>query len=408
MRPEHQRGARPRGDRRDRAGIEAADGVRLLDVDPGADTNRTVITFVGPPAAVVEGAFRAIRRAAELIDMTRHTGAHPRQGATDVCPFVPVTGVTMEDCVALARAVGERVGRELGIPVYLYEHAATRPERRALSDIRVGEYEALEAKLKEPEWAPDYGPATFVPRTGAVVIGAREFLIAYNVDLNTRDRGCARGRPRHPRDRAPGATPAATDPRTRMGTRSEGRDGLQAVRAVGWYIEKYGKAQVSINLPNYQRHGRSTKPSTLRARGRQAGLRVTGSELVGLIPLEAMRLAGRTTSQAGNSTGVPEKELVHVAVQSLGLNDISPFDPEKKIIEYRVREGRALSSTAASGTSSTSSRATPPRPAAEASPPCAARSGPRWGRWSPISRSERRDSRGFARKWWRSRIADRS
>jgi glutamate formiminotransferase/formiminotetrahydrofolate cyclodeaminase len=317
------------------------EGVTLLDVDPGADTNRTVITFVGGPDAVVEGAFRLIRRAAELIDMTRHAGAHPRQGATDVCPFVPVSGVTMDDCVELAHRLARRVGEELSIPAYLYEYAATRPERRALSDIRVGEYEAWPAKLGRPEWQPDYGPAVFLPRTGAVVIGAREFLIAYNVDLNTRDRGLAHqialeiretGRARRDENGkivkdAQGGT-----------VREPGR--LQACRAVGWYIDTYGKAQISINLTNYHVTPLHLAFDTCVEVAERLGLRVTGSEIVGLVPLEAMRMAGRHyLKRQGRWAGVPEKELVHVAIHSLGLNDVAPFKPEEKIVEYAVAGG---------------------------------------------------------------------
>jgi glutamate formiminotransferase / formiminotetrahydrofolate cyclodeaminase len=317
------------------------EGVTLLDVDPGADTNRTVITFVGEPDAVVEGAFRLIRRAAEMIDMTRHHGAHPRQGATDVCPFVPVSGVTMDDCVELARRLGARVGEELGIPVYLYENAATRPTRRALSDIRVGEYEAWAEKLGQPEWAPDYGPATFLPRTGAVVIGARQFLIAYNVDLNTRDRNLAhqvaldiRETGRAKRD-AQGKILKDAQGNT---LREPGR--LPACRAVGWYIDAYGKAQVSINLTDYGVTGLHTAFDTCVEAAARYGLRVTGSEIVGLVPLEALRMAGRHyLVKQGRWAGVPEKELVHIAVQSLGLNDVAPFKPEEKVIEYAVRGG---------------------------------------------------------------------
>jgi glutamate formiminotransferase/formiminotetrahydrofolate cyclodeaminase len=314
------------------------EGVTLLDVDPGADTHRTVITFVGEPDAVVEGAFRLIRRAAELIDMTKHHGAHPRQGATDVVPFVPVSGISMEECAQLAQRLGKRVGEELSLPVFLYEHAATRPERRALSDVRVGEYEAWPSKLGRPEWQPDYGPAVFLPRTGAVVIGAREFLIAYNVDLNTRDRGLAHqvalairetGRAR--RD-ANGKILKDAQGNT---LREPGR--LPACRAVGWYIDTYGKAQISINLTNYHVTPLHLAFDTCCEVAQTLGLRVTGSEIVGLVPLEAMRLAGEHyLKKQGRWGGVPEKELVHIAIQSLGLNDVAPFKPEEKVIEYAV------------------------------------------------------------------------
>lgn len=314
------------------------EGVTLLDVDPGADTNRTVITFVGEPDAVVEGAFRLIRRAAELIDMTKHRGAHPRQGATDVVPFVPVSGVSMEECAQLAHRLGNRVGEELSLPVFLYEHAATRPERRALADIRVGEYEAWPSKLGRPEWQPDYGPAVFLPRTGAVVIGAREFLIAYNVDLNTRDRGLAHQIALAIREtgRARRDTNGKILKDAQGNTlREPGR--LQACRAVGWYIDTYGKAQISINLTNYHVTPLHLAFDTCCEVAQTLGLRVTGSEIVGLVPLEAMRQAGEHyLKQQGRWGGVPEKELVHIAIQSLGLNDVAPFKPEEKVIEYAV------------------------------------------------------------------------
>ncbi len=321
------------------------EGVTLLDVDPGADTNRTVITFVGEPEAVVEGAFRLIRKAAELIDMSKHTGAHPRQGATDVCPFVPVSGVTMDDCVALAHELGKRVGEELGIPVFLYEYAATRPERRSLADIRVGEYEAWPEKLAKPEFQPDYGPAKFLPRTGGVVIGAREFLIAYNVDLNTRDRGLAHQIALTIRE----SGRLMRDSEGNVVFNDEGGKQrepglLAACRAVGWYIDTYGKAQVSINLLNYHATPVHAAFDTCREVAARLGLRVTGSEIVGLVPLEAMRMAGRHyLEQQGRWAGVPEKELVHIAIQSLGLNDVAPFKAEEKIIEYAVQKSQEQS-----------------------------------------------------------------
>lgn len=322
--------------------IEAVDGVRLLDVDPGADTNRTVVTFVGSPDGVAEAAFRAIRCAADRIDMSRHTGAHPRMGATDVCPFVPVSGITMEECAAIARRVGERVGRELSIPVYLYEHAASRPERRSLADIRVGEYEGLEAKLRDPRWNPDFGPPVFNARAGATVIGAREFLIAYNVNLNTRDKRLANEIALSIREtgriaRGPDGQLLVDEKGQQV--RTPGL--LKAIRAVGWTIEEYGCAQVSINLLDYHVTPVHAAFEACVSEAAKLGLRVTGSELVGLIPLEAVRMAGRYyLARQGRSTGVPESELVHVATQSLGLSSITPFDPAKKIIEYTVRQGR--------------------------------------------------------------------
>ncbi len=322
--------------------IRQVEGVMLLDVDPGEATNRTVVTFVGEPDAVLEAAFRAIRKAAELIDMSKHKGEHPRIGATDVCPFVPVSGVTMEDCVQLAHRLGKRVGEELGIPVYLYEEAATRPERRNLADIRKGEYEGLPEKLKDPEWKPDYGPAEFNPKTGATVIGAREFLIAYNVNLNTRDRKLAQEIALNIREMGR----AKRDAQGNIIRDAEGNivrvpGKLKAVKAVGWYIEEYSCAQVSMNLVNWKITPPHVAFEEICKEAEKLGLRVTGSELVGLIPLEPMLQAGRYfLRKQGKSAGVPEAELIRVAVQSMGMNELSPFDPEQKIIEYRIRAPR--------------------------------------------------------------------
>lgn len=323
--------------------VESVDGVRLLDVDPGAATNRTVFTFVGPPEAVSEAAFRAIRDAGERIDMRTHHGEHARLGATDVCPFVPLAGTTMADCVALARRLGERVGAELGIPVFLYEEAATRPERRNLATIRAGEYEGLDAKLRDPEWRPDFGPARFDAQRGATVIGAREFLVAYNVNLNTRDKKLAH-------DIALDLREAGRAQRDAQGAIVRGADGkalqrpgrFKHVKAVGWYIEEYGRAQISINLTN-------TRDTPLHAvfdaaceAAAQRGLRVTGSEIVGLVPLEVLCAAGRHyLRKQGRTAAVPEDELVHIAVRSLGLDELRPFTPAERVIEYRVRDAAA-------------------------------------------------------------------
>lgn len=320
--------------------IQDTNEVKLLDVDPGADTNRTVITFIGTPEGVTEAAYLAIKRAAELIDMRQHRGAHARIGATDVCPFVPVAGVTMDDCVAIARAVGQRVAETLAIPVYLYEAAATRPERQSLANIRSGEYEGLPEKLKDPEWKPDFGPAQFNPRSGATVIGAREFLIAYNVNLNTRDKRLAhdialtiRETGRNKRDAAGNLV------RDENGNIVKEPGLLPATRAVGWYIDEYGQAQVSINLLNYKITPPHIAFDAVCSEAEQRGLRVTGSELVGLIPLSAMLEAGRYyLLKQGKSPGVSEEELIETAIVSLGLRDLTEFDPQKKIIEYQVRE----------------------------------------------------------------------
>ena len=319
--------------------ISQTEGVVLLDVDPGKDTNRTVVTFVGSPEGVKEAAFQAIKRASELIDMQQHSGAHPRMGATDVCPLIPVSGVTVEECVALAREIGRRVGEELGIPVYLYEEAATRPERKNLAAIRKGEYEALPEKMKDPGFAPDFGPARFNARAGATVIGVREFLLAYNINLNTRDQKAAH-------DIALTIRESGRAKRDRQGRIVKDEQGrtvkvpglLQQCKAVGWYIDEYGYAQISMNLTNYKITNLHQAFETVDKEARKKGLRVTGSEVVGLLPKEALLQAGRYfLKKQGKNRGIPEKEILHSAVLSLGLNDTTPFDPEEKIIEYRIR-----------------------------------------------------------------------
>jgi len=320
--------------------IERTPDVKLLDVDPGESTNRTVVTFIGSPDGVKEAAFRAIRRAAEIIDMTKHKGAHSRIGATDVCPFVPVSGVTMEDCVRLAHELAQRVAGELRIPVYLYEEAAQKEERKNLANIRGGEYEGLPEKLKDPHWAPDYGDPIFNARSGATVIGAREFLIAYNINLNTRDRRLAHeialqlresGRVKRDGD---GNIAKDAEGKTVM---LPGR--FKHLKAVGWYIEDYGLAQISINFTNYKITPPHIVFDETVKEAERLGLRVTGSELVGLIPKEALLMAGRYyLDKQGKSPGVPEEELIRMAVLSLGLGDVSPFDPDKKIIEYQFKE----------------------------------------------------------------------
>lgn len=319
--------------------IKRTENVILLDVDPGKDTNRTVVTFAGSPEGVEEAAFRAIERAAELIDMSNHSGAHPRMGATDVCPFVPVSGVTMDDCIAIARRLGERVARDLKIPVYLYEEAATTEERRSLAFIREGEYEALPEKLKTEKYQPDFGKPVFNKKSGATVIGAREFLIAYNINLNTRDVKIARKIANRIREKGHMVTNKETGKKERVpGT-------LKAVRGVGWYIDEYHMAQISINLLNYKITPLYRVFEEAEKFAHSFGVRVTGSELVGLIPLEAVLETGRhCLKKQGASTGVSEKELVRVAAQTLGLNEVSEFNPEHKIIEYRFRKPGKLAS----------------------------------------------------------------
>ena len=331
--------------------ITAVKDVALLDVDSGEATNRTVMTFVGSPKGVTEAAFQAIARAAELIDMKNHFGEHARMGATDVCPFVPIRGVTMEECVEIAKFVGKRVGDELSIPVYLYENAASTPERQNLANVRAGEYEGLAGKLKDPDWKPDFGKAQFNAKSGATAVGARQFLIAYNVNLNTRDRKMAT-------DIALDIREAGRAKRDEDGQIVRDKDGnalkvpglLKDCKAVGWEIEEYGKAQVSINLTDYTVTPPHSAFEAVRDGARKRWLRVTGSEIVGLIPLEAMLMAGRhyLTAQ-GKTTAVPESQLVHAAVESLGLNDVSKFDPNERIVEYRLRESGDLVSMTVDG-----------------------------------------------------------
>lgn len=321
------------------AAIKKVTGVELLDVDPGRDTNRTVVTFAGSPAAVEEAAFQAIKKAAELIDMSRHRGAHPRMGATDVCPFVPVSGVTMSDCVEIARKLGRRVGEELAIPVYLYEEAAASAERKSLAYLRAGEYEGLPEKLKNKEFKPDFGKAAFNKGAGATAIGAREFLIAYNVNLNTRNVKLAKEIANRMREKGR----VVKNPVTGLKETIPGT--LKAVRAVGWYIAEYQMAQISVNLLNYNVTPLHQVFEEAEKFAAEFGVRVTGSELVGLIPLEAVLQVGRHyLRKQGGCLGVAEKELVRTAVQSLGLSELSACKPEHKIIEYRFRKKGKLAS----------------------------------------------------------------
>lgn len=321
------------------AEIQKVSGAILLDVDPGKDTNRTVVTFAGSPEAVAEAAFQAVKMAAELIDMSKHTGAHARMGATDVCPFVPVSGVTMAECVAIAQKVGQRIGAELGIPVYLYAEAAARPDRVRLPDIREGEYEALPEKLKRPDFAPDFGQPVFNPKTGVTAVGARDFLIAYNINLNTRNVKLADKIAKQVREK--GQT--VKNPETGIKEQTPGL--LQKVQGTGWYIPEYNMAQISYNILDYKLSPvhRVFDESTRLAL--ELGVRVTGSEMVGLVPLQALLDVGiHCLEKQESSTGVSEKELVRIAVQTLGLNEVSPFKPEDRIIEYRLRAKGRLAS----------------------------------------------------------------
>jgi glutamate formiminotransferase/formiminotetrahydrofolate cyclodeaminase len=326
--------------------IEAVPGVKLLHVDPGKATNRTVVTFAGEPDPVVEAAFRAIAKAAEVIDMRHHTGEHPRMGATDVCPLVPISGVSMEEAAAYAVRLAERVGQELGIPVYLYEAAQPNAARKNLATIRAGEYEGFFKKIQRPDWAPDYGPREMNAKAGATVIGARDFLVAFNVNLNTTSTRRANavafdvreiGRPQREGDPLTGkvVTDAAGQPVMIPGT-------LKAVKAIGWYIEEYGFAQVSMNLTNLDVTPLHVAFDEVCRKAEARGLRVTGSELVGLIPLRALRDAGRYfLTKQQRSLGVSEAELIRIAVATMGLNQLAPFLPHERVIEYLLEDRSA-------------------------------------------------------------------
>ncbi len=314
--------------------IEKVEGVKLLDVDPGKATNRTVITMVGSPEVVIEAAFQAIKTAAELIDMSHHTGEHPRMGATDVCPLIPIANISMEETVQYAKKLSQRVAAELGIPVYNYEYAASSPTRKNLADIRAGEYEGLKDKIIKPEWKPDFGDPKFNSKSGATVIGARDFLIAYNVNLNTtsvrRANSVAfdiREKGRQKKDATGKIMKDVWEPGM-----------LKSVKAIGWYIEEYGIAQVSINLTNINVTSMHQAFDACVERAAARGMRVTGSELVGLVPLQAMLDAGKYfLNKQQRSSGVSESELIRIAVKSLSLDELSPFDPNKKIIEYVMK-----------------------------------------------------------------------
>ena len=312
--------------------IESVEGVRLLDVDPGKATNRTVVTFVGEPISVIEAAFRAIKKAAELIDMRKHTGEHPRMGATDVCPLIPVANISMEETAEWSKKLGERVGNELEIPVYLYEDAQKNPERKNLSIIRAGEYEGFSKKILLSEWAPDFGKAIFNAKCGATVIGARDFLVAYNINLNTTSTRRANAIAFDVRESGRKIQNEKGEEIVQPGT-------LKSVKAIGWFIEEYGVAQISMNLTNVNITPIHIAFDEVCKKANERGVRVTGSELVGLIPLKSLLDAGRYfLEKQQRSVGVSEKELIHIAVKSLGLDELSEFIPEKKIIEYLLNE----------------------------------------------------------------------
>jgi len=327
--------------------VESVEGVSLLDVDPGKATNRTVVTFAGDPDAVIEAAFLAVKKASQLIDMSRHKGEHPRFGATDVCPLVPVAGITMEETAEYARKLAERIGNELDFPVFCYENAAFTENRRNLATVRAGEYEGLKEKLSHEEWKPDFGPAEFRPKTGAVAVGARDFLVAYNINLNTTSTRRANA--------------IAFDVREKGRTKRKGNlltgeivkdekghpvmipGTLKSVKAIGWYIEEYGIAQISMNLTNISITPVHVAFDEVCRKAEARGLRVTGSELVGLIPLKAMLDAGRYfLHKQQRSKGISDDEIIKIAVKSLGLDELYPFKPEEKIIEYvmEAKEGK--------------------------------------------------------------------
>jgi glutamate formiminotransferase/formiminotetrahydrofolate cyclodeaminase len=378
--------------------IKLVHGVELLSVEMGADVNRTVVTFIGSPSGVVEAAFQAIKTAAALIDMSKHSGAHPRMGATDVCPFVPVEGVTMEDCVQISKQVGKRVGEELKIPIFLYEHSAQKPDRKNLANIRQGEYEGLAMKLKDPHWKPDFGPAEFNPQAGATAIGAREFLIAFNITLNTREtqyamdiafelrekgRSVRRGdvdfiymrgelvkykenhypcgdcdyvgksieetgkhcQSEHQYDLFELLKMHDTDTNNVIGRSVKSPGIFKHCKAIGWYVEEFKRAQISINLTDYKVAPPHLILEKARELAAKRGLLVTGSEIVGLIPFQAIRQAGRYyLEKQGRSIGVPVQDIIDMAIYSMGLNDVSPFNPREKILGLpKIDEGKLVS-----------------------------------------------------------------
>ena len=321
--------------------IENVEGVKLLDVDPGKATNRTVVTFVGEPQPVIDAAYLAIKKASEIIDMSKHKGEHPRMGATDVCPLIPIANISMEEVAKYAHKLAERAGKDLEIPFYMYESAATKKERKNLATVRAGEYEALPEKLKQPKWKPDYGPAKFNAQSGATAIGARDFLIAYNVNLNTtsvrRANSVAFDIREKGRLKRKGNKVAGEILLDKKGEPLRTKGMCKSVKAIGWYIEEYGVAQISMNLTNISHTSLHEAFEACCKSAQKRGLRVTGSELVGLVPLKVMLDAGRYfLKKQKRSVGVSEDEIIKIAVKSMGLDELTPFDPRKKIIEYQL------------------------------------------------------------------------
>jgi len=328
--------------------IAAVEGVSLLDVDPGASTNRTVVTFVGSPEAAVEAAFRGIQKAAELIDMRKQKGAHPRMGATDVCPFIPVSDVSWDEAIACANQLGKRVGEELKIPIYLYERAAKKPTRANLSVIRAGEYEGFFEKIKQPAWKPDFGPATFNERAGATVIGARDFLVAYNANLNTksvrRANSVAFDVRENGRVKTEDGTPNGKPVLDAQGEPVRVPGMLKQVKAIGWYVEEYGIAQVSMNLTNIEVTPLHAAFDACAQAAAQRGMRVTGSEVVGMLPKKCLVEAGRHYLRKQKwSEGASEEELIDLAIRSMGLSELKTFDPKEKVIEFKIEAARKKS-----------------------------------------------------------------
>jgi glutamate formiminotransferase / formiminotetrahydrofolate cyclodeaminase len=319
--------------------IESVEGIRLLNVDPGKSANRTVVTFVGPPEEVIEAAFRAVKKASEVIDMSNHKGTHPRFGATDVCPLVPVSGITMDETVEYARRLARRIGEELDIPVYCYENAAFNEKRKNLAYCRSGEYEGLSGKLRKGEWKPDFGPARFNARSGAIAVGARDFLVAYNINLNTtsirRANAIAFDVREKGRVKRRGNTLTGEIIRDEQGKPLMIPGSLKAVRGIGWFIKEFGIAQVSLNITSISIAPVHMVYEEVFRKAESRGVRVTGSEIIGLVPLKVMLDAGKYfLKKQQRSSGVPDNELIKIAVKSLGLDDLYPFNPKEKIIEY--------------------------------------------------------------------------
>ena len=324
--------------------IESVEGVSLLDVDPGASTNRTVVTFVGSPEAAVEAAFRGIKKAAELIDMRKHKGAHPRMGATDVCPFIPVSNVSWEEAITCANQLGKRVGEELNIPVYLYERAAKNKRRANLSVIRAGEYEGFFDKIKQREWKPDFGPSVFNEKSGATVVGVRDFLVAYNVNLNTkavrRANSVAFDVREQGRVKTEGGAPYGKPVLDANGEPVRIPGVLKHVKAIGWFVKEYGIAQVSMNLTNIEETPLHVAFDACVEAASKRGLRVTGSEIVGMVPKKCLVDAGRYFLRKQQwSEGASEEELIAIAICSMGLSELKPFDPKEKVIESKMDSG---------------------------------------------------------------------